>query len=100
MSLPVYLSAEAQEDFEEAYGWYEQQQIGLGDRFEAAVRDAKERISNSPLAFAKVWGEARSVPVKGFKFYVLHYLVEDDRVLVISVFHSRRNPRVWQRRIR
>ena len=100
MSLPVFLSAEAQADFEEAYDWYERKQSGLGDQFEVAVREAKNRIAELPLAYAKVWGEARCIPVRKFKLYVLHYLVEVDRVVVFSVFHSRRNPRVWKCRVR
>lgn len=99
MSLPVILSIEAQADLEEGYDFYEEKQVGLGDGFESAVRETKDRIAESPLLYGRVSGEVRCAPVSGFKSYVLYYLVEDERIHVISVFHSRRNPRIWQRRL-
>jgi hypothetical protein len=32
--------------------------------------------------------------------YVVCFLIEAERISVIAVIHGRRNPRVWQSRIR
>lgn len=99
MSLPVILSPDAEADFEEAYDYYEGQQAGLGARFEAAVRTVTGRLSVAPLAHARVFGEVRRARVHGFRHYVMHYVVEASRVYVISVFHTSRDPAIWQSRV-
>ena len=65
MSVLVILSIEAQADLEEGYDFYEKKLVGLGDRFEGAVRETKNRIAEYPLLYTKVSGEVRCAPVHG-----------------------------------
>lgn len=54
-------------------------------------------IARSPLACARVRGEARRKLVRRFP-YALIYLAEDEHIEIIAVFHTSRDPAVWQGR--
>ena len=48
MSVRVVFRREARTEFDEAAGWYEQRQSGLGARFTRAVQRVLDRISGQP----------------------------------------------------
>jgi plasmid stabilization system protein ParE len=98
MSLPVVLRAEAQTDFDEAFDWYEAQRPGLGTDFAAEVHKVFDRISANPLLHRLVLQDVRKAVIQRFPYSVF-YRVEATQVLVLAVFHGRRNPSIWQRRV-
>ena len=53
----------------------------------------------SPLAYARVRGEARRKVLRRFP-YVLIYFVKPAHLEVIAVFHTSRDPVGWQERAR
>jgi plasmid stabilization system protein ParE len=97
MSLPVVLRPEARAEFDDAFDWYEQQRPGLGVDFVTQVQEAFDRISAAPEQYAQIFHDIRRVVVRRFP-YSIFYKVESQQVVVLAVFHSRRNPRIWQER--
>lgn len=97
MSLPVELLAVAQQEYDEAFDWYEQQRAGRGLLFAAAVRRVFQRISANPRFYGVAVLDIRKGIVLGFP-YCVYYFEEPHRVVVISVFHTSRDPAVWQGR--
>jgi plasmid stabilization system protein ParE len=97
MSLPIVLRRAARVEFDEAIDWYEQQRPGLGDDFAEAVQDVFNKISATPLIHATVLRDIRRGNVQRFP-YSVYYRVKPKWVVVISVFHNRRDPRIWQTR--
>ncbi len=98
MSLPIRLLPEARDEFDEATDWYEQKQAGLGATFVARVRDVLNRIAVNPQLHAVVYQDVRKAVVRQFPYVVL-YREEAGEVLVVAVFHTARDPGVWQGRI-
>ena len=98
MSLPVLLSEAARLEFDDAFDWYESKQAGLGVEFAAAVQDVFDRISQLPFLHSVVKEDVRRAVVRRFPYSVF-YRPEDDRIVVVAVFHDRRDPIEWQRRI-
>ncbi|MGD9854205.1 MAG: type II toxin-antitoxin system RelE/ParE family toxin [Planctomycetaceae bacterium] len=94
----LIVQPEAEEDMLAARQWYEGQREGLGKRFIAAIDDALGQIARIPLTFPIAYKECRQYIVRRFP-YVIYYLVGDDQVSVIGVFHGRRDPQAWQQRI-
>lgn len=86
-------------DLEEAYGWYEMQQAGLGRRFLDEIEAYLERISQRPESYAVALRDARRALVRRFP-YSIYYRVRTGEIRVLAVIHQSRNPRVWQRRVR
>src|SRR5262249_3661795 len=97
MSLPVRLRRAAQSEYDEAADWYESRRAGLGVRFVAALQQIIQAIADQPDRYPEVWPGVREAPVSGWP-YCVYYQVHDDHVMVIAVFHSARDPSVWQGR--
>jgi plasmid stabilization system protein ParE len=97
MSLPVRLLPEAKAEFDAATDWYEQQRPGLGTIFVARVREVLNRIAATPRLHAAVYQDVRKAVVKQFP-YVILYREDAGEVVVIAVFHTARDPSVWQSR--
>lgn len=98
MTLPVNLTRAAQQEFDEAVDWYDQQSGGLGARFTRAVRTVLERIRERPELHAVVEADVRQAIVPKFPYSILYRIRAND-IVVIAVFHSSRDPVVWQRRM-
>ena len=97
MSLPIRLLPEAKDEFDAAADWYEQQ-TGRGVEFVARVRDVLQRISVNPRLHGFVYQDVRKAVVQRFPFIML-YREDQGEILVIAVFHTSRDPTVWQSRV-
>jgi plasmid stabilization system protein ParE len=98
MNLPVVLRDEAQAEFDEAFDFYEGQRPGLGVAFAERVQEVFDRVSANPQQCPVVLADIRKAVVRRFPF-CLFYRAEVDRVQVIAVFHTARDPSVWQGRV-
>ncbi len=92
MNYVLDYRAEARVELEDAYNWYEDQEEGLGEAFLDSVDGSLDRIEQRPESCAVVLKDIRRVVVKRFP-YVIYYRVISSRVIVIAVFHGKRNPK-------
>lgn len=99
MSLPVKLLPAAEVDASYAISWYEAIDESLGQGFLEALGSTIESIQRQPLAFRVVHGSnVRCALTDKFPYLVL-FTIESDIILIISVFHTKRNPIVWKGRV-
>ena len=82
---------------DEAYNWYEQQKIGLGDEFIDCIDELLDRICLMPQSYPIVYRDVRRAIIKRFP-YAIYYRLVSSRIIVTAIFHSHRNPKSWQRR--
>ncbi len=97
MSLPVILRREAEVDIQDARDQLEAVRVGLGNQVLARVREVLARIEAMPELHGKVWEDVRAARLKRFR-YIVYYIVLADRVEVLAVLHSARDPSAWQSR--
>jgi plasmid stabilization system protein ParE len=97
VSLPVVLRDEAQAEFDEAFDFYEGRRPGLGCDFAERVQEVFDNIGANPNVHAVVLADVRKAVVRRFP-YCVYYRAESARVEVIAVFHTSRNPSIWQDR--
>ncbi len=97
MSHRVVLRAAAKGELQEAYAWYERQATGLGADFIRSVDACFQLMRRHPEIFPVGYKQLRQGVVRRFPYSVF-YLITGDRVIVVSVFHASRNPKIWQRR--
>jgi plasmid stabilization system protein ParE len=97
MILPIRLLSEARVELNEAVDWYERRRPDLGSRFFAQVKATFNRIAANPQMHAPVYGPVRKARVPQFPYIVL-YREEPGEVVVIAVFHTSRDPSIWQAR--
>lgn len=98
MSLPIAFRDEAQADFDEAVDWYEGQRDGLGFELIEEIQKTLDRITVAPHRCPFVFEDARLALVKRFP-YIIIYRIESDQILVLAVFHQRRDSIDWQARV-
>jgi plasmid stabilization system protein ParE len=96
--LPVVLRPEARTEFDEAFDWYELQRPGLGVEFAANVQEVFERIADTPQIYKQIFPTVRRGIVSRFPYQVL-YQIEEQQILVLAVFHGKRDPKIWQTRV-
>ena len=97
MNRPVRLTSAAEEDLQEARRWHQNYAPHADRRFHRAVREALQRIGESPFLYPIVRRDIRRAIVRGFQ-YSIFYRPGEEAVLVIAIVHQARHPRVWQRR--
>ena len=99
MAIEVRLSRTAQREYDDATAWYDSGQPGLGARFVTAVERVLADIGDQPDRHPVAEDDVREAAVPTPWPYTVYYRPRPDHVLVISVFHQSRDPRVWQARV-
>ena len=94
MSLPVTFHRAASAEFNEASTWYESKRRGLGLEFITETDGCVSLASEHPLQFAVVHEDTRRVVAKHFP-YCVYFRAEQHRIVVLAVFHGRRDPAIW-----
>ena len=97
MSLPLILTPEAEADIAEAKTWYAEKREGLGEEFVLCVEAALNQIRRAPAAGSEVFPGVRRVVVRRFP-YGIFYRADEDQIAVLAVYHTKRDPRGWQKR--
>lgn len=87
----VKMTQPAKNDIKEAAVWYNRQQKGLGKRFIQFVRKKVHFIVENLFAYAVKYGNVRTATLDVFP-YTIHFVVENNIVVVLAVFHTSRKP--------
>ena len=92
MNRGFVLRRAAEKEFDDSIAWYEAGRAGLGQEFRAAIEECFQRIAGNPEWFPAVRGEVRRAVVRRFPF-VIHFLIEKERLVILSIFHSSLEPK-------
>jgi plasmid stabilization system protein ParE len=92
MKRAIVLRRIAHKEFDDSIAYYEKERTGLGHEFRAVIDQHFQRISDHPEWFPKIRGEVRrAVILRRFPF-VIHFLIESKQIVILSVFHTSREP--------
>lgn len=97
MNYALVFRPEVREELTEAHRWYENQQLGLGDEFLDCVDEMLNRICRMPESYPVVHRDVRRAVIRRFP-YAVYYRIVSSRVIVIAIFHGRRDPRFLRSR--
>jgi toxin ParE1/3/4 len=97
MTQAVVFRRAARRELDDAAFWYEEKRSGLGSEFTAEIERALGLVAQNPQRFPIMHGDVRCVRVRRFPYSVF-FRVEPSRIVVLAVFHARRNPAIWHRR--
>jgi plasmid stabilization system protein ParE len=98
MSRRLIVRPEAEAEMTDAFDWYEDRVPGLGSEFLLCVDAVFSAILRSPRKFPQVHKIVRRALTRRFP-YAVFFVEDDERVVVLSVFHAKRNPKRWRERI-
>jgi plasmid stabilization system protein ParE len=97
VSLPLDFHPAVRREADAGYRWYEQQRSGLGTDFLDEVERVLAAITANPARYGFADGDVREGPLNRFP-YAIYYRVLPDRIRVLAVFHTSRDPSLWQSR--
>ena len=86
-------------DIAQAVDWYNEKQIGLGDRFFTKVKKQTAKLSTSSMHFAVKYDDIRCMRIEKFPYLVHYRVIEQNKtVKVEALFHTSRDPMIWHER--
>ena len=97
MNRRVVFRRAAEQELDAAVVWYDHQRRGLGEEFLVEVTATLDRVAEHLLLYPIVLEGVRRAVRRRFP-YAVYFRERDDLLVVLAVFHGRRNPLVWRRR--
>src|SRR5260221_1540333 len=98
MTLRIVFRDAAKSEFENAAVWYDEQRPGLGEEFIHEVEQAIAKAAAAPQSHPVAFGDIRRTVARRFPFAV-YFRVRAGALVVLAVFHGRRNPVIWRRQV-
>ena len=100
MNYNVFILSEAELDIDNAFVWYELNQIGLGERFFASVNKSVHFISERPFSCAEIYKGLRRFVIRKFP-YGIYYKVNIGKreIQIVGVIHFKRSLRILRNRL-
>ena len=90
----IELLFQAENEFSDAFDWYQDKQFGLGNRLFNEVNHYLNLIQANPFQFAVKYREdLRMDPLRIFPYLIIYWIDEpNNKIIVTSIFHTSRKP--------
>lgn len=89
MLFTVVIEKRALKDAQKAINYYDEQLIGLGEKFNNALDKHISTIAKNPFYQIR-YKDYRALPIKKFPYIILFYINEDSNTVFISaVFNAK-----------
>ncbi|MGX1025110.1 type II toxin-antitoxin system RelE/ParE family toxin [Flavobacterium sp. CS20] len=93
----LQLSDEAELDLDKSYEFYYENNPKVADTFFQRIKLGFENIKENPVTFPIAHKDVRKYVIKKFPF-VIYYRIINTSIQVIAIFHTSRNPEIWNER--
>ena len=98
MSYKIIVRPEAEKDLTDAFNWYENNRSGLGYDFLLQVDAGFNFLIRNPDSHPLEYAGTRKHLLKRFPYKII-YLIDGYSIVILAVMHSRRNPKLIEKRI-
>ncbi len=98
VAAELVVTPDAARDVAEAWEWYEQQRVGLGEEFFGCLDGCLAMTRRMPEIHPKIYADFRRALVRRFP-YAVFYEYESNTITLYAVFHTSRDPHKWMRRL-
>lgn len=76
-----------------AWSWYEDRQVGLGDRFKEEIVRCTVQIEKNPQRFPIRKLNYHEAAVNIFPYLIIYRIQKKEKqIVVVSIFHTKRSP--------
>ena len=98
MSFSIVIDHRALKDIQQAIDYYDEQQSGLGKRFEMVLHKNLRLLQKNPFLQIR-YDNIRCLPITRFP-YMVHFTVDESRKIIAirAVFHTSRSTKNWEKR--
>lgn len=98
MSFTIDIDPKAIQDIQKAIEYYDEQQIGLGEKFEQTLHKHLTTLEKNPF-FRVRYDNVHCLPLKKFPYMVHFSINQNNKIITIrAVFHTSLNPEKWEER--
>ena len=94
----IVFRSQADLELAAAIEWYLERNARAAAEFAEAVESLLEAIQRNPHQYQAVEGEIRRAAMRDFP-YALIYRVKDSELIIVSCFHTARDPNIWRDRL-
>lgn len=98
MKVPLTFHPEVKFEVAATIRWYDQSRAGLGHDFESATKRVLDAITDNPLGYGIAHLDIRECLLTRFPYAVYDRALR-NRIRVVAVCHTSRDPSVWQTRL-
>ncbi|TRX61419.1 type II toxin-antitoxin system RelE/ParE family toxin [Fulvivirga sp. M361] len=98
MAYSIIIEPAALQDIQQAIDYYDEQQVGLGERFEAALNKHLVSLEENPF-FQIRYDDVHCQPLKKYP-YMIHFTINEENktATIQAVFHTSLDPGKWKDR--
>lgn len=98
MGFTISIDKRAILDIQEAINYYDNQQVGLGRKFERELNKYFLALEKNPFFLVR-YDHVRCLPIRKFPYMVHFSVVEDEKMVIIhAVFHTSLDIQKWTMR--
>lgn len=97
MAFDLFIIPNAEKDIEDAVLWYNEIDVNLAERFLNELHYFFENIFNNPEVYRTRIKNLKLANLDVFPYQVV-YRINADKIEIIAVFHSKRDPKIWKKR--
>ena len=84
------------DDIKQAYDWYEEQRIGLGEDLLLSLEASYAVITRHPHMYPSIYKQVKRHLIRRFPYGVFYVVDEDKKeVIVLAVLHTKSHPTRW-----
>jgi plasmid stabilization system protein ParE len=94
LSLAIEFHPAVRDELRDAYRWYEQRRIGLGIDFLDELERVLSGIAENPARHGFAEAGIHEGLLRRFP-YAVYYRALSDRIRVLAVYHTSRDPSGW-----
>ncbi|RAI85984.1 type II toxin-antitoxin system RelE/ParE family toxin [Algoriphagus yeomjeoni] len=86
-------------DIVKAIGYYSEIDPKLSKQFLYRIREAKNRIAQSPKGFQIKYKEVRTILLNQFPYHI-HYMIKSPKgqIVILAIIHTHQNPQDYSMR--
>ncbi|NEW83634.1 MAG: type II toxin-antitoxin system RelE/ParE family toxin [Mariniphaga sp.] len=96
MAYSIIIDPVANLDIIDYIDWYNKAQPGLGIKFYKQVQVVIKSLQKNPFAFSIRYKDSHTALVKKFPYMVHYFVVKENSIVVVtSVLHTSRDPKIW-----
>lgn len=97
MKAKKFVSHSAKFDLKEAAEWYNEARKGLGFLFLTEVKQTINYITENPLTYGIRYSNIRIAFTSKFPYGVHYeYIHHKHQVNILAVYHTSRDPEIWE----
>jgi len=90
--------AQADREFAEAVEWYRDRDLRVAVDFIETVERILQAVQDNPFQYQAIEGEIRRATLRHFPYKII-YQVTEAELIIVSCFHTARDPNVLRGRL-